>query len=282
MEVLLMGMEERVMRDLATALQAQGHTVTNGEAASPNLAEQAIDQVIVGRQVQPKHPVLQAAQQQGLPICSYPEFIYAHAQDKQRIVITGQEKNLICLLVLHVLKQLHKPFDYVVDTPALATSVQLGDAPIIILEGDAAPSSPIDLEPKSLRYQHHILLLGTTHWEISETYPTLEAYQQYITHLADASPKSSTLIYGEKYALIQAIVSVPRADVKMETYGAYPHRQEGTQIYLVTPQGDVPFPTADPAALRAVAAAHRLLSHLAITDHQFYEALATFRVDSLT
>ena len=281
MKVFLIGMEEHVMRDLAAALQAQGHTVTGSHEANTNLTGQ-IDQVIAGRQVKPDYPALRAAQQQGLPICSYAEFIYTYARDKQRIVITGQEKHLTCLLVLYVLNRLQKPFDYVVNTPTPAVSVQLSDAPVIILEGDELPSSPIAPEPQSLYYQHHILLLGTMAWEANKAYPTLEAYRQYITRLADASPKSGTLIYGEEDKAVQTIASAPRADVQTVTYGPHPHRQENGQVYLITPQGDVPFSAADPASMRAVAAAHQLVKQLAITDRQFYEALANFHTDHLT
>ncbi|MEL6358421.1 MAG: hypothetical protein AAFQ01_00600 [Bacteroidota bacterium] len=281
MKVFLIGMEERVMRDLAAALQAQGHIVTDSHEANTNLTGQ-IDQVIVGRQVQLDHPALQAVQRQGLPICSYAEFIHTYAQDKQRIVITGQEKHLICLLVLHVLNRLHKSFDYVINAPNPAGSVQLSDAPVIILEGDELPYSPIAPEPQSLYYQHHILLLGTMAWEANEAYPTLETYRQYITRLADASPKSGTLIYGDADKTVQAIASAPRADVQTETYDTHPHRQENGQVYLITPQGDVPFPAADPASIRAVTAALRLMRNLAITDRQFYEALANFHIDHLT
>lgn len=281
MSIHLIGIGERIMRDLATALSTQGHTITNSEESAVDLGKQAIDQVIVGRQVQAGHPALQAVQQQGLPLCSYPEFIYTQANSKQRIVVAGEEKNLTCLLILHVLRQLHKAFDYVVDTPTLATSVQLSDAPIIILEGDVMPSSSIDLQPQSLRYQHHMLLLGTMPWQASTAYPLLETYRQYVTRLADASPKSGTIIYCEEDKLVQAIARVPRSDVKVEAYGVHPHRKGDTQVHLITPQGDIPFPDATPAALRAVAGAHQLMHHLGITDEQFYKTLATFHTDCL-
>lgn len=269
------------MRDLAAILQTRGHTVTHDEEATADLEGQHIDQVIVGKRVSLAHPVLQAAQQQGLSLCSYPEFIYTHTQDKQRIVITGQEKKLICLLALHVLKQLHSVADYVVEAPTLASSVKLSDAPIVILEGDDLPSAPIDLTPHSLRYQHHILVFGTMSWEASEAYPTLEAYQAYITHLADASPKSGTLIYGKENTLVEAIACVSRADVQPMAYDTHPHQQKGIQAYLVTPQDDVPFYTTEPAVMRAVAAVQQLVGNFAIKDQQFYEALATFRTDPL-
>lgn len=281
MRIHFIGIGERIMCDLAAVLSTQGHTITNSEESTTDLGGQAIDQVIVGRQVQTAHPALQAVQQQGLPLCSYPEFIYNQAHSKQRIVVVGEEKNLTCLLILHVLGQLHKAFDYVVDAP-LATSVQLSDAPVIILEGDAAPSSSIDLQPQSLRYQHHILLLGTMPWEASEAYPALATYRQYVTRLADASPKSGTIIYCEEDKLVQAIARAPRTDVKVAAYGVHPHRQGDAQVHLVTPQGAIPFSYTTPAALRAVAGAHQLMRHLGITDQQFYKTLATFQADCLT
>ena len=97
---------------------------------------------------------------------------------------------------------------------APATSLHLSDAPIIILEADSLPSSPIAQDPQSLCYQHHILLLGTMHQEDNQTYPTLESYRQYIMRLADASPKSGTLIYGDEDMTVQDIMRKPRADVR--------------------------------------------------------------------
>ena len=300
MKLHFIGIGERIMGDLAATLCQQGHTVTGSDATFAALTRQrlasrglmpeqagwfpqkikpALDQVIVGRQVHTANPELQAVQQQGLPSCAYAEYIYAYAQDKQRMVITGEAKTLVCVLALHVLAGLHKAFDYVVDAPSLEASVQLSDAPIILLEGDAAPSSPIDLQPQSLRYQHHLVLLGGIDWQASATYPTLATYWQYVNSLADASPKGGTLIYCVEDSLVKNIGSQPRTDVKHEHYQAHPHRHEGAQAYLITPQGDIPFPYADMASLRAVAGAQQLVRNLAITDQQFYEALATFWVN---
>ena len=300
MTLHFIGIGERIMGDLAIALHQQGHTVTGSDdtLAEPTLQRlessgllpatpgwlpqkmtQALDQVVVGRQVQVDNPELQAAQQQGLPVCSYAEYIYTYAQDKQRIVVTGgAEKSLLCVVALHVLTYLRKEFDYVVDARALASSVHLSDAPIILLEADAAPPSPTDLQPQSVRYQHNVLLVSGIGWEANKSYPTLETYLQYVSGLADASPKSGTLIYCEENSHIKAIGSQARADVKQAPYQAHPHRHAGEQAYLVTPQGDIPFPYADKAAMQAVAGAQQLTRNLAITDQQFYEALATFRV----
>jgi len=297
MSIHFIGMGERIIGDLAAVLFDQGHTISGSDVAFatstlqrlknkglmpeclgwfPEKLRQDLDKVIVGSQVSTDNPELQAAWRLGLPIYSYAAYIYEYAQDKQRIVITGEEeKRLICTLVLHVLSYLHKAFDYVVDTPVPTTSVQLSDAPIILLEGDANPSSLIDLRPQSLHYQHNMVLIGGISWQASVNYPTLDTYLQYMTNLADASPKGGTIIYCEEDSLAKNIGNESRSDVKNETYKAHPHRNERGKTHLITPQGDILFPHADIVSMRAVAGAQQLLRNLAVTDHQFYEALAT-------
>ena len=301
MKIHLIGVGERIMGDLAVALCQQGHEVTGSDVSFykhalhspanvtpvpeqagwfPQKIQQDLEKVIVGRKVHPNNPELQAAQRLGLSIHSFPEYIHDYARDKQRIVITGgQEKTLLCILVLHVLTHLHKAFDYVVDSSTLETSVQLSKAPIIILEGDVGPSSPIDSTPQSLCYQHNMVLISGIGWESSHVHPTPETYLKQITALADASPKGGTLIYYDEDSLVRAVGSQERTDVKGVPYQTHPHRHKDRQAYLITPQKDIPFPYADAASMGAVAGAQQLLRNLAVQDQQFYEALATFFVD---
>lgn len=298
MKTHFIGVGERIMSDLAAALCQQGHQVTGSDVSFTKLAlrglesaalvpeqpgwftqkiTQSLDKVVVGRQVSSDNPELQAAQRLGLPICSYPEYIYDYAKDKQRIVITGgKETTLICILVLHVLAFFHKAFDYVVDAAELEASVQLSDAPIIILEGDVKPSSSIDSQPQSLHYQHHMALISGMGWESSSTYPTLDTYLKKVKKLADASPKGSTLIYYEEDDLVKTIGKQARIDVKGVPYKAHAHRYKDGQAYLITPEGTTPFQEKDTASMCALAGAQQLLLNLAISDKQFYEALPTF------
>ena len=298
MKIHFIGIGERIMGDLAAALCQQGHQVTGSDVSFykgtlhslervapvpeqpgwfPQKMAKSLDKVIVGKQVQSDNLELQAAQRLGLPLCSYPEYIYDYAQDKQRIVITGgKEKMLICALVLHVLAFLHKAFDYVVDAAKLDTSVQLSEAPIIILEGDVEPFSSIDAQLQSLYYQHHVALISGIGWECSGTYPVLDTYLKQVTRLADASPKGSTLIYNEDDDLVKTIGSQARTDVKGVPYKAHAHRYEDGQAYLITPQGNIPFQETDAVSMCVLAGAQQLLRNLAVSDQQFYEALATF------
>ncbi len=297
MKIHFIGVGERIMGDLAATLNQQGHTVTGSDISFakatlhgleramlmpqqpgwfPEKIQPGLDKVIVGRQVHPDNPELKAAQQLGLPIYSYPEYIEDYAQDKQRIVIIGgEEKHWLCLLVVHTLGYLYQSFDYVVDSARLNTSVQLSDAPVIILEGDVDPSSSIDAQPQSLHYQHNIVVISGIDQENSSRYPTLEAYLEQVTKLADASPKGGTLIYYEGDPLIKTIGNPTRTDVKAVPYQNHPHRIEKNIVHLSTPQGDIPLQHTT-AITCAVAGARQLLRNLAIQENSFYEALNTF------
>lgn len=286
------------MSDLAIALQLQGYAITGSaevllESSREKLAQagllpeqpgwfptkltKAIGKVIVGREIQPDNPELQVAQQLGLDSYTYPTYIYAYAQDKQRIVITGGiERTTICAIIIHVLRYWHRAFDYVVDAPGLETTVQLGEAPIIVLQGDALPYSPIDPQPQFLAYQHNIALISGISEEYNESHPALEGYVAKLFALADASPKGGALIYDEAISLVKEVGSRPRTDVKSLPYQAHAHRYKGDQAYLSTAQGDIPILQADSLSLRAIAGAQQLLRNVAITSKQFYEAIPTF------
>jgi len=283
-----------IMHDLAVALYRQGHSITGSHATFPTATEQGLaraslvteqsdrafptlttlpDQILVGPSVRPDHPELQAAQQRGLPIESYPAYLCHYAQDKQRIVVMGAEKKRICILALHVLAYCHKAVDYVVDAPQLDTTVRLSEAPVILLEGTTAPSSPTDKQLQCLRYQHHVAVLSST-GEDGEQSLAPAGEPKILTALADASPKSGMLIYNEEDPVVRPIGSAERIDVKRVPYRAHPYRHKDGTTHLITPQGDVPLHHV--AYLEAVAGAQQLLRNMAITDQQFYEALCTF------
>ncbi len=61
------------------------------------------------------NPELLKAQQLGLRILSFPEYIYEHSRDKERIVIAGSHgKTTITAMVIHVLNYYKRKFDYVI------------------------------------------------------------------------------------------------------------------------------------------------------------------------
>ncbi len=64
-----------------------------------------IDAVILGMHAKPNNPELLKAQELGLKIYSYPEYVYEQSKDKKRVVIGGSHgKTSITSMILHVLK----------------------------------------------------------------------------------------------------------------------------------------------------------------------------------
>jgi UDP-N-acetylmuramate: L-alanyl-gamma-D-glutamyl-meso-diaminopimelate ligase len=154
------------MHNLALALHAQGLRVTGSddEIAEPSRSRlesagllpatlgwdagrirERPDAVILGMHARADNPELQAAQQAGIPVYSYPQFIYERSKGKKRVVIGGSHgKTTITAMVVHVLKQHGRNFDYLVGSrlEGFDTMVRLSDAPVIILEGDEYLQTP--------------------------------------------------------------------------------------------------------------------------------------------
>ena len=171
------------MHQLAIALQQQGHKVSGSDddifepskstlkeagllpdknGWFPDKVHAELDAVIVGMHARADNPELLKAQELGLKTYSFPEFIYEQSKDKQRIVISGSHgKTTITSMIVHVLNFYNRKFDYVIGAKVagISQTVKLSDAPLIVIEGDEYPSSPLDKTPKFLKYHHHIGLI---------------------------------------------------------------------------------------------------------------------------
>src|SRR5690606_27341250 len=123
---------------------------------------------------------LARARELGIEIYSYPEYIYRQTQDKKRVVIGGSHgKTTITSMLLHVLKQVSRPTDYLVGAQleGYDCMVKISDnAEIAVIEGDEYLSSPIDRRPKFHLYKPHIALITGIAWDHINVFPTWEKY----------------------------------------------------------------------------------------------------------
>jgi len=124
------------MHNLAIALHQKGDHVTGSddEVFNPSMGRlekygllpetlgwdanrisEDIDAIILGMHAREDNPELKKAQEIGLKIYSYPEYIYEQTKNKTRVVIGGSHgKTSITSMVLHVLEKCNKKFDYMV------------------------------------------------------------------------------------------------------------------------------------------------------------------------
>ncbi len=169
-----------------------------------------LDAVVLGMHARANNPELIKARALGLPIYSYPEYIYEHSRKKKRIVIGGSHGKTTCTaMLMHVLKGLNQEFDYLVGASieGFSDSVRLSDsAPIIIIEGDEYLSSPIDPRPKFILYRAQIALITGIAWDHVNVFPTFEIYKNQFRDFIGSITKDGCLIYCESDPVVKDVV----------------------------------------------------------------------------
>ncbi|MBC5992541.1 UDP-N-acetylmuramate--L-alanine ligase [Pontibacter cellulosilyticus] len=293
-----------IMHNLALALHDKGLKVTGSddeiyEPAKSRLAVAGIlpeqegwfpekldakpDAVILGMHARPDNPELKRAQDLNIPIYSFPEFIYEQSKDKQRIVIGGSHgKTSITSIIMHVLQQLGRKFDYAVGAQleGFNRMVKLtDDAPIIIIEGDEYLSDPIKRVPKFHLYHHHIAVISGISWDHINVFPDPDTYRDQFRIFAEMTPKAGTLIYNQDDEQV-LLAAVPRnpADIAYIGYGVHDHSiRNGKTILHTKKEGDVEIQLFGEHNLRNINAAKEVCKKIGVKAHDFYEALKTFK-----
>ncbi|MCC2546527.1 Mur ligase domain-containing protein [Hymenobacter sp. BT175] len=292
-----------IMHNLALALHRRGARVTGSddeifEPAKGRLAAAGLlpaqegwfpekvtadlDAVIVGMHARADNPELLRAQELGLRVYSFPEYIYEASKDKQRVVIGGSHgKTSITSLILHVLRFHGRKFDYAVGAQleGFDLMVQLTeDAPIIIIEGDEYLSSPIDRRPKFHLYQHHIGLISGISWDHINVFPTEEDYREQFRIFAEMTPKAGVLIYDQDDEQVQLVTVPSNPSVKYIGYGPHENVVRDGRTFLLTKRDEeVPVQVFGAHNLRNISAAKEVCKQLGIKGKDFYEAIATFK-----
>lgn len=290
-----------VMHNLAVSLTIAGHEITgsddeihepsrstlkahsllpDSEGWNPDRVHAGLDAVVLGMHAKKDNPELVKAQSLGLKIFSFPEYIYEHSRDKQRVVIAGSHgKTTITAMVIHVLNYFKRDFDYVIGArvKGVEHTVKLSDAPVIVIEGDEYLSSVLDPTPKFLRYRHHIGLISGIAWDHVNVFGSEEEYLYQFDRFADETPKGGTLIFSEQDSLALIIGKKDRADVQAISYKSHPHSSDNQgQCYLTNGKEKFPVRIFGSHNFQNLSAAKEILKKLGITTDMFFEAIQSF------
>ncbi len=241
-----------------------------------------IDAIILGMHARKDNPELLKAQQLGLKIFSYPEYIYEQSKDKLRVVIGGSHgKTTITSMILHVLNYCHKDFDFMVGAQLAGfdTMVKLtNDAPVIIVEGDEYLSSPIDLRPKFHLYKADIGLISGIAWDHINVFPTFENYVQQFEIFANEIPASGQLIYCDEDVVLQKLCKVSTTKAAKFPYTIPTYEIiDGVTFLLTKENGKVPLTIFGNHNLMNMEGARLVCNALGINDAEFYNAIGTFK-----
>ena len=299
MKIHLIAIGGSAMHNMALALQKKGYEVTGSDDAifdpSKSRLEKAgllpdemgwfpekitadIEVVILGMHARVDNPELVKAQQIGLPIYSYPEYIYEQCKHKKRVVIGGSHgKTSITAMILHVLQYHQLACDYMVGAQldGFDTMVKLTqDAPIVILEGDEYLSSPIDRRPKFHWYKPHIAVLSGIAWDHINVFPTYENYVDQFRIFKD--DVSDTLIYCNEDAQLRKLAK-EGANCRLQGYRTPSYSIENGISYWHGMKANVPLAIFGDHNLQNLNAARMVCEELGLSEKKFLDAIQFFK-----
>tara|TARA_R110000868_G_scaffold116204_2_gene309666 strand:+ start:4229 stop:5599 length:1371 start_codon:yes stop_codon:yes gene_type:complete len=290
------------MHNLAIALHNKGYQVTGSDDEIfepsksrlnakgilpktygwfPEKINANLDAIVLGMHAKADNPELLKAQELGLKIYSYPEFLYEQAKHKTRVVIGGSHgKTTITSMILHVMHYHDRDVDYMVGAQLEGFDVMVkltDDNDFIVLEGDEYLSSPIDRRPKFHLYKPNIALLSGIAWDHINVFPTYENYIEQFSIFVDSIVKGGSITYNEEDLEVKRVVEASLNTIRKIPYHTPEYKIENGQTLLETPEGTLPIEVFGKHNLNNLAGAKWICQHMGIDEDDFYEAIATFK-----
>ena len=290
------------MHNLAIALHNKGYQVTGSDDTIhdpsksrlekkgllpkefgwfPEKITQQLDVIILGMHAKKDNPELLQAQDMGLKIYSYPEFLYEQSKNKTRVVIGGSHgKTTITSMILHVLDYNDMEVDYMVGAQleGFETMVHLTkENEFMVLEGDEYLSSPIDRRPKFHLYKPNIALLSGIAWDHINVFPTFEGYVNQFRIFTDSLTDGGIMVYNEEDAILKELVESSTHSIKKYEYSTPVYQIKEGVTYIDTPDGLMPLEIFGDHNLQNLAGAKWVCQHMGIDEEDFYEAIASFK-----
>jgi UDP-N-acetylmuramate: L-alanyl-gamma-D-glutamyl-meso-diaminopimelate ligase len=302
MQVHFIAIGGSAMHSLALALQKKGYRVTGSDdeifepsrsklAQAGLLPEQwgwfpekihpQLDAVILGMHARDDNPELIRARELGLKIYSYPEYLYEQTKNKTRLVVGGSHgKTTITSMIIHVLTQCGKDFDYMVGAQleGFDNMVRLSDnAPLAVFEGDEYLASTLDPRPKFHIYQPNIAIISGIAWDHINVFNSFDVYVEQFKIFIEKIEPQGTLIYCADDPLVAGIALIARKDITSIPYHTHPYKVIDDEVYLVRGEKLYPVLIFGRHNMQNIAAAKAACQVLGISDEDFYRAIASFK-----
>ncbi|MCW8804280.1 MAG: Mur ligase family protein, partial [Ignavibacteriaceae bacterium] len=274
------GSDDEIFEPSRTRLQKYG-ILPEKDGWDPDRVHAGLDAVILGMHARKNNPELKKAQELGVKIYSFPEYLYQQSENKKRVVIGGSHgKTTITAMVMHVLRDQGKDFDYMVGSQieGFETMVKLTeDAPYIILEGDEYLSSPIDPRPKFHLYYPHMTLLSGIAWDHMNVFKTFESYKKQFGKFLEIATGGGKVFYYDGDPVLGDVVDKSHWSLLKIPYCEHPHSIDSGRFILKTRYGSVPLTLIGRHNMQNIQGALLICRDLGVEDHQFYHSIQTFK-----
>ena len=298
MKVHFIAIGGSAMHNLAIALCQKGITVTGSDDEifdpargrlekygllpesfgwHPERITKDLDAVVLGMHARIDNPELLRAQELGLKIYSYPEYLYEQSKDKLRIVVGGSHgKTTTTAMILHVMAHCGIEADYMVGAQLKGFEVMVRlshTAKVMVIEGDEYLTSPIDRRPKFHLYKPNVAIITGIEWDHINVFPTFDIYREQFSKFIDLIEPKGALIYCDEDKEVHRVaVENQRTDIQKLPYVCPEHRVVGG----VTEIGHTKLRIFGHHNLLNLTAARLACRQVGVTDEQFDEAISTF------
>ncbi|APY10393.1 peptidoglycan synthetase [Seonamhaeicola sp. S2-3] len=274
------GSDDTIFEPSKSRLQAKG-LLPNEFGWFPEKITQDLDAIVLGMHAKADNPELLKAQELGVKIYSYPEFLYEQSKHKTRVVIGGSHgKTTITSMILHVMHYHDRDVDYMVGAQLEGFDVMVKlteENDFIVLEGDEYLSSPIDRRPKFHLYKPNIALLSGIAWDHINVFPTYENYVEQFSIFVDSIVSGGSINYNEEDPEVKRVVEASENTIRKIPYCTPEYTVENGETLLETPEGPLPIEVFGKHNLNNLAGAKWICQHMGIQEDEFYEAIATFK-----
>ena len=273
------GSDDEIFEPSRSRLDRQGILPTtigwNADKITPEL-----DAVILGMHARKDNPELAKATELGIPIFSYPEYLYEQSKDKLRVVIGGSHgKTTITSMLLHAINEIGIDVDYMVGAQleGYDCMVKLSEeAKIMILEGDEYLSSPIDRRPKFHLYKPNVAIISGIAWDHINVFPTFDNYVEQFDVFCQQIEPGGKLVYNTEDAEVNKLGEKWGNTIETTPYRTpdYTVEETGTTVHM--DGKDYPLQIFGQHNLQNLMGAMNLASEIGITNEAFLNAMSTF------
>jgi UDP-N-acetylmuramate: L-alanyl-gamma-D-glutamyl-meso-diaminopimelate ligase len=290
------------MHNLAIALQDKGYHVTGSDDVIydpsksrletrgllpeiygwfPEKISPDIDAIVLGMHAKIDNPELLRAQEIGIEIYSYPEFLLEQSKNKTRVVIGGSHgKTTITSMILHVMHYHDRDVDFMVGAQLEGFDVMVKlteDNEFIVLEGDEYLSSPIDRRPKFHLYQPNIALLSGIAWDHINVFPTFDNYVDQFRIFVDSITNGGSITYNTEDEILKEVVQSSRNPIRKFPYKTPVYFVQDSDTFLETSEGYMPIEIFGKHNLNNLAGAKWICQQMGIDEDDFYQAISSFK-----
>ncbi len=289
-----------IMHSLAMAMHDLGHAVSGSDDEiyepsrsrlaskgllpektgwNPDIITSEIEMIVLGMHARSDNSELVKALDIGVPISSFPEFIYKMSRDKTRIVVAGSHgKTSTSGMIAHALDQAGIKADRMIGAKiGDLEPVVLSDAKTIVLEGDEYLSSALDPRPKFVHYRPQIAIITGIAWDHMNVFPTYASYVEPFDHFIRSLGESDTLIYCEDDPELVALVKTASPVCTCIGYTAHPYEiQSGMAVIQDAERRSFPLRIFGQHNLQNLQAARLATKCLGLPEKDFYPAIQSF------